>query len=168
MKGKQAAQAANRRLIEAQARIAELESGRVADAKAAREREHELTNELNQVRGDLVRRVKDVSAERVQEAFDKGAADLAAARADFEDRIQRVTYYVSKKAELRISIRGIIELSKILGVQPGQLIQWGGLESNTHSRKLTRSTANLIADNSESSGVNAALQAGLYKARAER
>lgn len=162
MKGKHAAQAAHRRLIEAEARIAELEAARAADAKAAKDREHQLTTELTQARGDLIQRVKEASKDRIQAAIDQNAADLQEAHADFEDRIQRAAHYIGTQAELRISRRGVVELSRILGPQPGQLLIWAGkLPDNVRNRRYSRADASLVADIDESKGLNAAGIEGL-------
>lgn len=104
MKGKEAAQAARRRLAEAHARISELEATLSAERKASREREDALTTDLRSTHSKTVQALKVQRDEGLSPRLSALQAENVRLKVDLQGAIAANRNFAEayKKAVLRM------------------------------------------------------------------
>lgn len=159
-RGKHAAKAANRRATEAGDKVAELEARLEAERRDHKAEMVALKTELQNLRGDFSRRVKEASGEAIQNARDAGAAQLADAQAQADLRIREAFRFLFTHADVRFDFGGagksgagdVSRLADIAGIPYGEFL---GLDPdvnlNHNGRRAKSRIANLHADVKRSS-----------------
>lgn len=145
-RGKEAAQAANRRLIKAQERIAGLEKQAAEREAAYRAEVTELRTELARTQGTLSREVRQMSEARVVEERERASLAIKEVRDAHLDSVVAGMAYLESRPHLEIQMtqEEYVLLAESFGVDIGPLLS--GLAERRgegRSRETARTTNGL-------------------------
>jgi hypothetical protein len=144
-RGKEAAQAANRRLVEAQERIAELEKQASEREAAYRSEVTELRTELQQARNRLVREVGVLAKQAISDAQAEASSQVAEARSQHTEQVIAGVELLNSEQPEGIQLHGIdgyVRLARAFGVQVGDLM---GDSANRRARRSSNKQGNDVA-----------------------
>lgn len=157
-RGKHGAASTTKRLAEAEARIAELESAARLAAEAHRTEVRELKAQAQNLQGSISKQVRELSAAAVLAAKDAGRAEAAAVREREADRMKDVLRFIFTHSE-GFALDGIEKwtaLAALAGMQYGEMAGLSpNIKQNRHQRRLTNGRTNLISEVKRSHGYGA-------------
>lgn len=145
-KGKQAAAAANRRLREAEERIAELEAIRDSETAEAHEREERLKAEVQNLKGRLLSEVESAASARVESVrrdYERQLAELTRAH---REAIEEAFRYINDHGLIKLEIGDHAHVAKLLGMKPGEWLSLTSEAPRRKARRANRAHANAVAE----------------------
>lgn len=162
-RGKAAAQAANRRLSDAQERIAALEQ-QLSECQTARRAERdELRVELERARGVTNRQVAQLAAEQIKIARDEANSAILEARAHHLAQVVAGLAYLEAIPGVQLGTEDVgqwADIAEAFGVDAGPLLDGlmraKGERPSRHLKRTSNATARWKAD------VDKKLQSGEY------
>lgn len=134
MKGKKAAQSANRRATQASATVDELRA-ELAKEREGRSRERaELKRDISRLQGQLISEVARLADERVAKAREWARQEIAEATVRRHDANLAVARYL-KEHESTLKLSDWMDLYELLDLHPGESFVELGIPTNRNTRQ---------------------------------
>lgn len=134
MKGKKAAQAANRRATQASSVVDELRTELIREREERSRERAELKRDISKLQGQLIGEVSRLADERVADARAQAQREIAAAKAKQREANLAVARYLHDH-QSTLKLRHWMDLYKLLDLHPGETFAELGLVTNRNTRQ---------------------------------
>ncbi len=144
-RGKHGTAAAQRRAKDAEVRMEALQREKAQMREQHQHEMQELRAEMDRLRGDFSRAVREAAAGQVLAAKDSAHRAIEQEQEKYRGRLKDgLLYLFENLRDDQLTFEGYQEFASILGITTGELLVWSGVEGLNHDkRRMRRNTANL-------------------------